>query len=185
MWPAAHGRYRAWFDRFVNAGSRRFRFCKFGQAMLQQRPNDASSHNYISSLPECGPSLWEQQPALFGCPKKMGQKKEIQKMSYLNSVTLVGFVGADPEQRQAKGSGASTAYRKLLICIRWEYYLANFKTAGFNRSSTPPFLILTDPVIWSAFVTIKRLRRWLLTTVSKLRRDYIMRLLSNRGCNPA
>src|SRR6266404_3402302 len=37
----------------------------------------------------------------------------------------------------------STAYRKLLICIRWEYYLANFKTAGFNRSPTPPFLILT------------------------------------------
>src|ERR1700730_10446184 len=38
----------------------------------------------------------------------------------------------------------STAYRKLLICIRWGYYLANFKTAGFNRSPTPPFLILTD-----------------------------------------
>jgi single-stranded DNA-binding protein len=27
-------------------------------------------------------------------------------MSYLNSVTLVGFVGADPEQRQAKGNGS-------------------------------------------------------------------------------
>ena len=27
-------------------------------------------------------------------------------MSYLNSVTLVGFVGADPEQRQAKNSGS-------------------------------------------------------------------------------
>ena len=26
-------------------------------------------------------------------------------MSYLNSVALVGFVGADPEQRQAKGNG--------------------------------------------------------------------------------
>src|ERR1700681_2181121 len=37
----------------------------------------------------------------------------------------------------------STAYRKLLICIRWEYYLANFKTAGFNHSPTPPFLIVT------------------------------------------
>jgi hypothetical protein len=24
----------------------------------------------------------------------------------------------------------STAYRKLLICIRWEYYLVNFKTAA-------------------------------------------------------
>jgi len=27
-------------------------------------------------------------------------------MSYLNAVTLVGFVGADPEQRQARNGGA-------------------------------------------------------------------------------
>jgi hypothetical protein len=33
-------------------------------------------------------------------------------------------------------------YCKLLICIRREYYLTDFKTAGFNRSPTPPFLIL-------------------------------------------
>lgn len=26
-------------------------------------------------------------------------------MSYLNSITLVGFVGADPEQRQAGSNG--------------------------------------------------------------------------------
>jgi hypothetical protein len=26
--------------------------------------------------------------------------------SYLNSVTLVGFIGSDPEQRQAKGNGS-------------------------------------------------------------------------------
>jgi hypothetical protein len=38
----------------------------------------------------------------------------------------------------------STAYRKLLICIRCEHYLVNFKTAGFNRSPTPPFLIITN-----------------------------------------
>ena len=37
----------------------------------------------------------------------------------------------------------STAYRKLLICIRWEYYPANFKTAAFNHSATPPFLSIT------------------------------------------
>ena len=37
----------------------------------------------------------------------------------------------------------STVYRKLLICFRWGYYLANFKTAAFNHSATPPFLILT------------------------------------------
>jgi len=27
-------------------------------------------------------------------------------MSYLNCITLVGFVGSDPEQRQAKGNGS-------------------------------------------------------------------------------
>jgi single-stranded DNA-binding protein len=27
-------------------------------------------------------------------------------MSYLNSITLVGFVGSDPERRQAKGNGS-------------------------------------------------------------------------------
>jgi hypothetical protein len=30
-------------------------------------------------------------------------------------------------------------YRKLLICIRREYYLANFKTAALNHSATSPF----------------------------------------------
>jgi hypothetical protein len=33
----------------------------------------------------------------------MGQEKgENSVMAYLNSITLVGFVGSDPEQRQAK-----------------------------------------------------------------------------------
>ena len=27
-------------------------------------------------------------------------------MSYLNSVTIVGFVGADPEQRQSRNNGS-------------------------------------------------------------------------------
>jgi len=31
-------------------------------------------------------------------------------MSYLNSVTLVGFVGADPEQRQARSNGAKSPF---------------------------------------------------------------------------
>src|SRR6267154_2791615 len=49
-------------------------------------------------------SLGAEALALL-CPKKMGQKKgEIQM--YLNSVTIVGFVGADPEQRQSRNNGA-------------------------------------------------------------------------------
>jgi hypothetical protein len=31
-------------------------------------------------------------------PRKMGQEKGEKFMSYLNSLTIIGFVGADPEQ---------------------------------------------------------------------------------------
>jgi single-strand DNA-binding protein len=37
----------------------------------------------------------------------MGQEKGEKFMSYLNSVTIVGFVGADPEQRQARNNNGS------------------------------------------------------------------------------
>jgi len=42
----------------------------------------------------------------FGCPKKNGAEKGDIFMSYLNSVTIVGFVGADPEQRQSRNNGS-------------------------------------------------------------------------------
>jgi single-strand DNA-binding protein len=41
-------------------------------------------------------------------------------MSYLNSVTLVGFVGADPEQRQAKGNGAKFTVFSLATQRSWK-----------------------------------------------------------------
>jgi single stranded DNA-binding protein len=56
----------------------------------------------------------------FGCPKKMGQKKRKYKMSYLNSVTLVGFVGADPEQRQAKGNGSKFTVLSVATQRSWK-----------------------------------------------------------------
>src|SRR5260370_41076310 len=37
----------------------------------------------------------------------MGQEKGEQFMSYLNSVTIIGFLGADPEQRQARSNNGS------------------------------------------------------------------------------
>ncbi len=50
------------------------------------RPTDASEmakrwfkSQLFGSLPLSSHSLWEQQPSLLGCPKKMGQKKENQK----------------------------------------------------------------------------------------------------------
>ena len=41
-------------------------------------------------------------------------------MSYLNSVTLIGFVGADPEQRQAKGNGSKFTVLSVATRRSWK-----------------------------------------------------------------
>ena len=41
-------------------------------------------------------------------------------MSYLNSVTLVGFVGSDPEQRPAKGNGSKFTVFSLATQRSWK-----------------------------------------------------------------
>src|SRR6266478_5415477 len=50
----------------------------------------------------------------------MGQKKEIFFMSYLNSVTIVGFVGADPEQRQARNNGSKFTVLSVATQRSWK-----------------------------------------------------------------
>jgi len=39
---------------------------------------------------------------------------------YLNSVTIVGFVGADPEQRHVKGKGAKFTVVSLATQRSWK-----------------------------------------------------------------
>ena len=41
-------------------------------------------------------------------------------MSYLNSVTIIGFVGADPEQRQAKGNGSKFTVPSVATQRSWK-----------------------------------------------------------------
>src|SRR4030088_2507078 len=41
-------------------------------------------------------------------------------MSYLNSVTIIGFVGADPEQRQAKGNGSKFTVLSVATQRSWK-----------------------------------------------------------------
>jgi len=41
-------------------------------------------------------------------------------MSYLNSVTLVGFVGADPEQRQAWSNGSKFTVLSVATQRSWK-----------------------------------------------------------------
>ena len=41
-------------------------------------------------------------------------------MSYLNSVSLIGFVGSDPEQRQAKGNGSKFTVPPVATQRSWK-----------------------------------------------------------------
>jgi single-strand DNA-binding protein len=51
----------------------------------------------------------------------MGQEKgENSAMSYLNSITLVGFVGSDPEQRQAKGNSSKFTVLSVATQRSWK-----------------------------------------------------------------
>jgi single-stranded DNA-binding protein len=61
----------------------------------------------------------EAEALAFGCPRKMGQKKE-KIMSYLNSVSLIGFVGADPEQRQVQSNGTKFIVLSVATQRSWK-----------------------------------------------------------------
>jgi single-stranded DNA-binding protein len=51
----------------------------------------------------------------------MGQEKgENSVMAYLNSITLVGFVGSDPQQRQAKGNGSKFTVLSIATQRSWK-----------------------------------------------------------------
>jgi single-strand DNA-binding protein len=53
-------------------------------------------------------------------PQENGAEKEEIKMSYMNSVTIIGFVGADPEQRQAKGNGSKFTVLSVATQRSWK-----------------------------------------------------------------
>jgi single-strand DNA-binding protein len=53
-------------------------------------------------------------------PQKNGAEKGDIFMSYLNSVSLIGFVGADPEQRQARNNGTKFAVLSVATQRSWK-----------------------------------------------------------------
>jgi hypothetical protein len=85
-------------------------------------------------------------PLLYACVitglgisnSRQGKEREVVLHKIIFVAHSVAQIGAKTAQNTP--FRCSTVYRKLLICFRWGYYLANFKTAGFNRSPTPPFL---------------------------------------------
>jgi single-strand DNA-binding protein len=56
----------------------------------------------------------------LGASRKWGKKGDLNVMSYLNSVSLVGFVGSDPEQRQARNNGAKFTVFSLATQRSWK-----------------------------------------------------------------
>jgi hypothetical protein len=68
-----------------------------------------SALNPMGPSHKCSRSLWKQKPLASVCPRKWGRKRRhFHVLLIINSVTLVGFVGSDPEQRQAKGTVRSS-----------------------------------------------------------------------------
>jgi single stranded DNA-binding protein len=62
----------------------------------------------------------EAEAFAFWVPQKNGAEKGDISMSYLNSVTIVGFVGADPEQRQARNNGSKFTVLSVATQRSWK-----------------------------------------------------------------
>jgi hypothetical protein len=83
-------------------------------------------------------------PLLYACAitglgisnSRQGQEREVA----LHKIIFVAHSVAQIAAKNAQNTAfrCSTMCRKLLICFRWGYYLASFKTAAFNHSATPP-----------------------------------------------
>jgi len=57
-------------------------------------------------------------------------------MSYLNSVTIVGFVGADPEQRQARNNGSKFTVLSVATQRSWKNAEERSRPISATRSKS-------------------------------------------------
>jgi hypothetical protein len=62
----------------------------------------------------------EAEALAFVCPRKWGRKRRHFHVLLINAVTLVGFVGADPEQRQARNGGAKFTVLSVATQRSWK-----------------------------------------------------------------
>src|SRR5258708_4306721 len=84
------------------------------------RPTISATQANIVRVPPRKPSLALGVVSLApGRPRKMGQEKgDSKNVLPVNSVTLVGFVGADPEQRQARNNSSNSPFFPSLHSAR-------------------------------------------------------------------
>ncbi|MGC2331878.1 MAG: single-stranded DNA-binding protein, partial [Candidatus Acidiferrales bacterium] len=69
----------------------------------------------------------------MGASRKWGEKGDLKVMSY-NSVSLIGFVGSDPEQRQARNNGAKFTVFSLATQRSWK----NAEEGGSGQTAALP-----------------------------------------------
>ena len=56
----------------------------------------------------------------FGCPRKMGQKKETFSCPIKNKVQLIGYLGKNPKHKTAKKTGPTFAILSLATQSAWK-----------------------------------------------------------------
>ena len=59
-------------------------------------------------------------PRSLSCPKENGAERKVKEKCPIYSITLVGFVGSDPEQRQAKANGSKFTVFSLATQRSWK-----------------------------------------------------------------
>ena len=75
--------------------------CSFASSAFPVPP----LHHWVPS-DKAAARFGSRSHSLLGAPRKWGKKKEKIQLC-LTSVTIIGFVGADPEQRQARNNNGS------------------------------------------------------------------------------
>ena len=69
--------------------------------------------------PRMQPLALEAEALASVCPRKMGQEKGDSEKC-LTAMTIVGFVGADPEQRQARNNGSRFTVLSVATQRSWK-----------------------------------------------------------------
>src|SRR5258708_5479859 len=88
--------------------------CSFASSAFPVPPlhHRVPSHKAAACLGSRSPRFW--------VPQKNGAEKGDIFMSYLNSVTIIGFVGADPEQLQARNNGSKFTVLSVATQRSWK-----------------------------------------------------------------
>src|SRR5215469_8873534 len=139
-WPCDSSKTRRFFSYVCSADSLLLSsvsrlFCRaFSRALLRQIPAPPSRVGYAETHSSASAfrfrphhrsplkhplALGAAASWLQGAPGKWARKAENLAISYLNSVSLIAFVGANPEQRQGRGNEWGSKVDWHRVCVMW------------------------------------------------------------------